>query len=355
MQPAPLVRISSIQFQNFKALKQYSLSLEHMNILVGPNNSGKSTIIGALRALDSGLKITRSRPPQRIHFDDKSEVGYRIPRDSLPIALENVQTNYASELSVVTFVLSNRNKLHLTFPIEGGCVLIPETSGQIVTSTAVFKRLFPISLTVVPVLGPVENNEVRREKATVVDGLATHRASRHFRNFWHYFPEGFEQFATLVKAIDLDGSGAANSTWLPATWPCSLREDRVTRELYRAELGFRSGVSSLLIYRDRKESSLIVMDEPETFLHPDVQRHLLSVVRDVGADVVLATHSSEIMAKSDPSEIVLIDKQKRAGERLKDVVGVQKALDAVGSTQNITLTALARSKKGAVRRRGKRF
>ena len=47
----------------------------------------------------------------------------------------------------------------------------------------------------------------------------------------------------------------------------------------------------------------------------------------------------------DPSEIVLIDKQKRAGERLKDVVGVQKALDAVGSTQNITLTALARSRR----------
>ena len=172
-----------------------------MNILVGPRFSGKLTRIGALRALDSGLKITKSRPPQRIHFDDKSEVGYRIPRDSLPIALENVQTNYASELSVVTFVLSNRNKLHLTFPIEGGCVLIPETSGQIVTSTAVFKRLFQISLTVVPVLGPVENNEVRREKATVVDGLATHRASRHFRNFClALLPEGFEQFATLVRA-----------------------------------------------------------------------------------------------------------------------------------------------------------
>jgi predicted ATP-dependent endonuclease of OLD family len=86
------------------------------------------------------------------------------------------------------------------------------------------------------------------------------------------------------------------------------------------------------------------MDEPETYLHPDVQRQLLGIVRDIGADVVLATHSSEIMSEADPSEIILIDKRKRAGERLKDTVGVQKALDAVGSAQNITLTALARSR-----------
>jgi len=36
---------------------------------------------------------------------------------------------------------------------------------------------------------------------------------------------------------------------------------------------------------------------------------------------------------------------KGAGERLKDVVGVQRALDAVGSSQNITLTSLARSRR----------
>lgn len=126
MKPAQHVRISNVVFQNFKAFRQYSISLEQVNILVGPNNSGKSTVIGALRALDSGLKIARTRAPQRLYFDGTSEIGYRIPKDSLPIALENVHTNYNAELSIVTFTLSNRNKLHLTFPVEGGCVLVPE-------------------------------------------------------------------------------------------------------------------------------------------------------------------------------------------------------------------------------------
>ena len=65
----------------------------------------------------------------------------------------------------------------------------------------------------------------------------------------------------------------------------------------------------------------------------------------MGADVLIATHSTEIMAEADPTEIVLVDKRKRVAERLRDVTGVQRALDSVGSVQNITLTALARNRR----------
>jgi energy-coupling factor transporter ATP-binding protein EcfA2 len=90
---------------------------------------------------------------------------------------------------------------------------------------------------------------------------------------------------------------------------------------------------------------MLVVDEPEVYLHPDVQRQLLGIVRDMGPDVLLATHSTEIMAEADPSEILVVDKRKRTGERLKDVSGVQRALDSVGSIQNIALTALARNRR----------
>jgi predicted ATPase len=56
-------RIRRIEFSNFKAFKDYSVSLTDMNILVGPNNSGKSTIIGALRTLDAALRFARARAP----------------------------------------------------------------------------------------------------------------------------------------------------------------------------------------------------------------------------------------------------------------------------------------------------
>jgi energy-coupling factor transporter ATP-binding protein EcfA2 len=332
--------------RNYAPLERYSLSLDQINILVGPNNCGKSTIISAFRAVDSALRATKSRPPGRVYFDDSSEIGYGIPEGSLPIALENIHTNYNTSASTITFSLSNRNKLRLIFSAEGGCVLIPVVEGEIIQSAAAFKRHFPISMTVVPVLGPVEHNEIRREKATVTDGLSTHRASRHFRNYWYYFPEFFKEFSELVRttwpgmeveAPELDVSSG--------TLRMFCREDRLIRELYWVGFGFQIWCQLLTHLSRSKRSSLVVVDEPETYLHPDVQRQLLGIVRDVGADVLLATHSSEIMSEADPSEIVFVDRRRRAGDRLKDVVGVQKALDAVGSAQNITLTALARSRR----------
>lgn len=345
---APLspVRVTRVDFDNFKALEKYSLSLERVNIIVGPNNAGKSTVLSAFRALDTTLRAIRSKAPTRIYFDDVSMIGYRVPESSFPIALENVHTNYQSTASKITFTLSNKNKLQLIFPAEGGCVLVPDADGQTITSTASFKRYFPISLTVVPVLGPVEHNEARREKATVVDGLSTHRASHHFRNYWYYFPDGFADFAKLIRATwpgmeveppELDASSAQLRMF--------CRENRLTRELYWIGFGFQIWCQLLTHISRSKGSSLVIVDEPETYLHPDVQRQLLGIARDLGCDILLATHSSEIMSEADPAEIVVIDKQKRAGERLRDVVGVQRALDAIGSAQNLTLTSLARSRR----------
>jgi hypothetical protein len=59
----------------------------------------------------------------------------------------------------------------------------------------------------------------------------------------------------------------------------------------------------------------------------------------------MATHSTEIMAEADPGEIILVDKKKRHGQRLRDVEGVQRALDAVGSIQNIALSTLAKNRR----------
>jgi predicted ATPase len=313
----PQIKISAVTFENFKAFDHFALSLEDINILVGPNNAGKSTIIGGFRALDSAIRFARSRPPNRVFFGSGYQIGFRIPEDSLPISLENVHTNYNSEESKITFRLSNGNKLNLIFPEDGGCVLVPEAQDTLVTTTADFKRCFPINLTVVPVLGPVEHRELRRERSTVVAGLSTHRASRHFRSYWYYFAEEFSSFSQLVESTwhgmevrppEFDHSSGELSMF--------CLEDRITRELYWVGFGFQIWCQLLTHLCRAKGSSITIIDEPETYLHPDVQRELIGVIRDINTPLLIATHSSEIMSEADPSEIVLVDKRRHSGERL---------------------------------------
>lgn len=339
-------RIRRIEFLNFKAFRSYSLTLDDVNVLVGPNNCGKSTIIGALRTLDAAVRFARTRPPSRVHIGESVTIGYWIPEESVPISLENVRTDYNDADARVTFQLSNGNQLSLVFPNDGGCALVPKRESGAVTSAAVFKSEFPVSLVIVPVLGPVEHNEERRERSTVVAGLSTHRASRHFRSYWHYSPEGFQDFANLVTRT-WPGMTICAPEYSRASGQLTMfcLEGRMTREIYWVGFGFQIWCQLLTHISRANEGSLLVVDEPEVYLHPDVQRQLLGIVRDIGADVLLATHSAEIMSEADPSEIVMIDKRRASGERLKNVAGIQRALETVGSSQNITLTALAKSRR----------
>lgn len=342
------IKISSIKFSNFKALSDYSVSLQGMNILVGPNNCGKSTIISAFRILDVALRKARSRRAERVSIPFGSfGLGHRIPEDSISVSLENVPTNYNDEDSRIEFRLTNKNKLILFFPNEGGCILTWETIGTSVSTPAKFKSEFPINIQVVPVLGPLEHNEAIVTEDTVKASLNTHRASRHFRNYWRYFPDGWSDFANLVSktwpGMKINPPERTDIVNDKLTMFCS--EERIDREIYWAGFGFQVWCQLLTHLFRAREASIVVIDEPEIYLHPDVQRQLLGILRGLDADILLATHSVEIMGEADPSEILLVDKRRSSAHRLKDIEGIQQAFEALGSAQNVTLTHLARTRK----------
>jgi len=342
------VRIASVKFSNFKALNNYSISLQAMNILVGPNNSGKSTIISAFRILDVALRKARSKKAERVAIPSGSfGVGHRVPEENISVSLENIATNYNRQDSKIEFRLTNKNKLILFFPNEGGCILTWETLGIHVSTPAKFKQEFPINIQVVPVLGPLEHNENIVTEDTVKSALNTHRACRHFRNYWNYFPEGWEDFASLISktwsGMEIKPPERLSPIDEKLVMFCS--EDRMDREIYWAGFGFQVWCQLLThIFRSR-DASIIIIDEPEIYLHPDVQRQLLGILRSFEADVLLATHSVEIMGEADPSEILIVDKKNSSANRLRDIEGIQQAIESLGSTQNVTLTQLARTRK----------
>jgi energy-coupling factor transporter ATP-binding protein EcfA2 len=342
------VKITSVEFQNFKALKNYSIRLQHLNVLVGPNNCGKSTIISAFRALASGIKRARFRPSEWVKGPERESLGYAIPVETLPLSIENVHTDYADTDTIIIFKLSNKNNLKLFFPKDGGCILLPECDdGTLIRMPGQFRKSFPIKIGIVPVLGPIEHEEPILTVETVQKDLYTPRASRHFRNYWYHFPDGFDAFSELITStwpgMEIQPPERAGYNSVKLTMFCL--EDRITRELFWAGFGFQIWCQLLTHISISQDSTILIIDEPEIYLHPDVQRQLLGILRDIGPDVLIASHSTEIMGEADPSEIVLINKRKRSAERLRDIEGVQAALDSVGSVQNITLTLLARNRR----------
>ena len=97
--------------------------------------------------------------------------------------------------------------------------------------------------------------------------------------------------------------------------------------------------------RQGRDSSIIVVDEPEIYLHPDLQRQLLEILFSLGPSIVMATHSAEMIGTADPRDIVLIDKKSRSAKRLASDETVQHVLDLIGSLHNITLTRIAKHRR----------
>jgi len=272
--------------------------------------------------------------------------GHKVPEQQISVSLENVATDYNGENSKIEFRLTNRNKLFLFFPNEGGCILHCANEGSTVTTPGKFNTAFPINIQVVPVLGPLDHEETYVNEETVKNALNSHRACRHFRNYWHYFPEGWNKFAEMISSTWPGMKISKPELDIPNRKLCMfVSEERIDREIYWAGFGFQIWCQLLTHLSRSSEANIVVIDEPEIYLHPDVQRQLLGILRGIDADVLLATHSVEIMGEADPSEILLINKNSRSAKRLKDIEGVQIAIESLGSTQNVTLTHLARTKK----------
>jgi energy-coupling factor transporter ATP-binding protein EcfA2 len=346
------VIITTLKFKNFKALKDYTVFLKHLNILAGPNNSGKSTIISAFRVLAAALRVARQIRPYRLLSNDSGLIsqinngyGYAIKSEAIPISLENVHTDYDQADSVVQFQLSNGNELIIIFPKDGGCYLIPRIATGVVSSPKIFKKNFPVDIGVVPVLGPLEYEEEKVTDETIRRGLTTHRASRHFRNYWYLFPEGFEDFRSIIlntwDGVDIKLPELISGSTLMMF--CS--ENRIDRELYWMGFGFQVWCQMLTHISRQRGATILLIDEPDIYLHPDLQRRLISILRELGPSIILATHSSEILSEAEPSDIVLVDKKHKRAARLNDMDGVQLALTTIGSLQNITLTQLARTRR----------
>ena len=285
-----------VDFNRFKAFETFTLHLRHFNILVGPNNAGKSTILTAFRILAAAMRKAVSRKPEIVQTPRGLGYGYKVDLSDIAVSEENIFYNYDDFTpATVTFTISNRNKLILYFPERHSCVLLLEASKQVLSPT-VFRSQFKCQIGFVPILGPVEHSEPRYEKEAARLALFNYRAARNFRNIWHHYPERFDEFRDIlietwpgmdIQRPFIEGSGKDARLYM------FCPEDRIPREIFWAGFGFQVWCQMLTHLIQSSDVALFLIDEPDIYLHSELQRQLLSLLRNLGPDIMIATHSTE--------------------------------------------------------------
>lgn len=211
-----------------------------------------------------------------------------------------------------------------------------------------FRRLFEATVGFVPVLGPVDHDEQLYSPETARRALFNYRAARNFRNIWHHFPEPFPAFQEAIRET-WPGMDVA----LPETERVGEKillkmycpEERIDREIVWSGFGFQVWCQMLTHLVQGRDSSIFLIDEPDIYLHSDLQRQLVGLLRDLGPDIILATHSTEIVTEAEPGELVVINKKKNRAKRIQNQEEVGSVFNDLGSNVNPILTQLAKTRK----------
>jgi len=123
------------------------------------------------------------------------------------------------------------------------------------------------------------------------------------------------------------------------------REDRIPREIFWSGFGLQVWCQMLTHLIQSRESSLFLIDEPDIYLHSDLQRQLLTLLRNLGPDILIATHSTEIINEAEADDIVRINKRRTNARRLREPSEVRQVFTALGSNINPILTQLAKTRR----------
>lgn len=287
------------------------------------------------------------RNPSPHEAGNQTLFGYDIPSSRLPISLANIHFDYdTNKETSVLFTLANGNKLQLNFYDNTRCILTVEASRR-VSNTREFQRNFPISIYSIPTLGPLEEEEALLTDAYVGQWQDTRRAHRMFRNIWYRRPDQFPAFQALVEQTweGITISRPELDLAYPPRLSMFCKEGRIDRELCWAGFGFQIWLQLLTHLTSSAAADVLVIDEPEIYLHPALQHRLFHLLKATNKQIILATHSAEIVNEAEHDDLVLVDRSKKTGTRVSDLEGLQDALFSIGSAQNIHLARLSRGKR----------
>ncbi|MEN3282727.1 MAG: hypothetical protein V7607_3867 [Solirubrobacteraceae bacterium] len=353
--------IDRLDLTSFKGFERFTLHLSGKDaLLVGPNNAGKSTAVAALRAATNMLRIARARTPDGNRTVDGSlRPGWFFNNEQVQLVDENLRHEFRPIDTRLKLVCGDAELIAVwpaDEPDDSGFVYCTD-GGVVLRRPKEIRQAFP-RIGLVPVLSPVEQQEESLTNSYVRSSAEGPVASRHFRNHLRIMDETpigggrtlldqFREFAEpWLPQMTLRGrrhsyAGARSGLDLLYCEESSPRE----KEIFWAGDGIQIWLQLLAYFFRNEDRDVMVLDEPEVFLHPDLQRRLVTLIEQADAQVILATHSAEMLAEAPQDSIVWVSRTRKRATRSPGPEIRAQLSEAIGSHFNLRLARALRSRR----------
>jgi predicted ATPase len=350
--------LKRVSIQNFKSLKDVTLDLQKVNLLIGPNNSGKTNFLKALEFFE--LSVLKS---DSAAFDEAHDFRYNRSASSLSIKLTlSIEDEELDFLR--SFGFSNTETIissQKTF--RGGLEIAYNDSGypnvndlrQLVNDIKIYKP-DPNKLTQP---GPVGTGEetVKADASNLV-GFLDLMLGKYRKAVFNRTESDLNKCIAEFDEINLDDApateelkkqygdksfkrlGLTNSKQGITYWADELSEGT----LYFLAL--------LCIINQPNPPKLLLLEEPEKGIHPrrirEVMDFIFRLAEEKDIQIILTTHNEHVLDdfSTRPEAVFVFDKDDEGATYVrnlqKDIIeptnqrNIELGLDPVDLTTNLS-------------------
>ena len=350
------MRIVNLSVQGYRSLVDVSVQLHPLNVLIGPNGSGKTSVLEVFQILKSAMQEGLTEALEKL--GGTTAVLSRVPNGPDWLKLElavDAESDKSQELMCYRFEVAPRGTGHVipceqlewrwdpeadkpfryidahydriryvdpeTAPrwvepswdyhaSELALAQVPrmykepEALRSVLTKTSMFtfldvgpRAVVRLSQPLTPTTRPGANGE------NLYSALYNLRAANHdvFQRLEEFLKLGFPGFKGLEFPVV--GAGQVTMTW---------EQEDLSSPLYPGELSEGTlrflWLATILLSPD--PSPITLIDEPEISLHPELLKLLAALLQDAASrgQLIVATHSSDLVRWLQPDEVLVLDK-----------------------------------------------
>ncbi len=346
--------LKSIELHNFKCFEKHTVFFNECTVMIGKNNAGKTTVVEALRIIGVSLaklkttKIYNKRPEWLRGFLGLAAKGTKISSNNIDIDLEQVFYRYGNPPALLIANFSENVSLRIYIGSETEIyATLWEADNNIQFNRLSMHKNIP-DICVLPQIVPLLKEESYVTEETLQKNIYSKRISGNFRNhiLKIYRTPVYEEFQRLIN--DTWGSILVDSVEKSSDLrrvTLNIRDGSFVSEIYHLGHGLQMWLQTLWFIVTVPSNAIIVLDEPDVYMHADLQRKLIRLIKTLFNQSIVATHSLEIMSEVHAESILIIDRTNHISALAKDYPIIQATLNNMGSIHNVMLMRIINNKK----------
>lgn len=339
--------LTNLRLENFRGFDKYDIPLRNVTVIVGQNNAGKSTIVEALRLLSVVVhryrNLSYNNPPSWSDLP-KRYIGVAPSLKNMEINFLSFFHNYNDPPAIISAFFSDKSSVVIYLYAEDKIhAVIRDQNGKEISSRDQAYQVDLPTVNIMPQVAPVNPQEVVLTDNYVKGAISSSLAPLHFRNqlrvFYNLFPEFqeiVEETWPSVQIKELIGRERLPGRQLSL----HVRNEGFVAEVAAMGHGLQMWLQTMWFLTLSKRASTVILDEPDVYMHPDLQRRIIRFLKNRHRQIILTTHSVEIMSEVQPDEILIVDKKRTKSMFASSLPAVQKIIENVGSVHNIHLAKL---------------